>query len=115
MPRQGVFYTGYRYVGPFLRKDVQKLYLKRKGVKHGERWWAMITHGKYDEYSKKFKKIEKKWLNISLFGKQKPIPYARNSRSIVCGPESYLNHRLKQFIVKYRASKTESLNWRECS
>ena len=49
MPRQRVFYIGYRYVGPFLCQDVQKLYLKRKGVKHGDRWWAMITYGKYDE------------------------------------------------------------------
>ena len=49
MPRQRVFYIGYRYVGPFLCQDVQKLYLKRKGVKHGSRWWAMITYGKYDE------------------------------------------------------------------
>ena len=24
---------------------------------------------------------------------------------------SFLSHRLKQFIAKYRASKTESLNW----
>ena len=46
MPRQRVFYIGFRYVG---RQDVQNLYLKRKGKKHGFRWWAMITYGKYDE------------------------------------------------------------------
>ena len=49
LPRQRVFYIGYRYVGPMLCQDLQKLYLKRKGVKHGIRWWAMITYGKYDE------------------------------------------------------------------
>ena len=49
MPRQRVFYIGYRYVGPMLCQDVQKLYLKRKGIKHGNRWWAIITYGKYDE------------------------------------------------------------------
>ena len=49
MPRQRVFYIGYRYVGPMLCQDVQSLYLKRKGVKHGERWWAVITYGKYYE------------------------------------------------------------------
>ena len=37
-----------------LCQDVQKLYLKRKAVKHGNRWWAMITYGKYigDDYRK---------------------------------------------------------------
>tara|TARA_B100001093_G_scaffold168572_1_gene161221 strand:- start:2285 stop:2470 length:186 start_codon:yes stop_codon:yes gene_type:complete len=35
MPRQRVFYTGFKYVGPFFCQDVQTLYLKRKGVKYG--------------------------------------------------------------------------------
>lgn len=58
LPRQRVFYIGYRYVGPFLCHDVQDLYLKRKGLKHGNRWWAMITYGRYDEYDKRDYSIE---------------------------------------------------------
>ena len=49
MPRQAIFYIGYRYVGPFLCQDVQKLHLKRKGVKDGDSRWAMITCGRYDK------------------------------------------------------------------
>ena len=53
--RQRVFYIGFRYVGPFLCQGIQNLYLKRKGLKHGDRWWAMITYGKYDEsYTKEY-------------------------------------------------------------
>ena len=58
MPRQRVFYIGYRYVGPMLCQDVQSLYLKRKGIKHGDRWWAMITYGKYDESDSREYSIE---------------------------------------------------------
>ena len=29
MPKQRVFYIGFRYVGPFLCQDVQNIYLKR--------------------------------------------------------------------------------------
>ena len=58
MPRQRVFYIGYRYVGPMFCQDVQSLYLKRKGLKHGERWWAMITYGKYDESDSREYSIE---------------------------------------------------------
>ena len=58
LPRQRVFYIGYRYVGPFLCQDVQQLYLKRKGLVYGERWWAMITYGKYDESDKRTFSIE---------------------------------------------------------
>ena len=53
LPRQRVFYVGYRYVGPMLCQDVQNLYLKRKGVKNGKRWWAIITYTTLDEYSSK--------------------------------------------------------------
>ena len=38
LPRQRVFYIGYRYVGPMLCQEVQNLYLKRKGFKHGKIW-----------------------------------------------------------------------------
>ena len=58
MPRQRVFYIGYRYVGPMFCQDVQSLYLKRKGLKRGERWWAMITYGKYDESDSREYSIE---------------------------------------------------------
>ncbi len=50
VPRQRVFYLGYRYVGPFLCQETQHLYLKRKGKKNNSRKWAMITYGKYDDY-----------------------------------------------------------------
>ena len=49
LPRQRVFYVGFRYAGPMFCQDVQHLYLKRKGLAYGKRWWAMITYAKYDE------------------------------------------------------------------
>ena len=49
LPRQRVFYIGFRYVGPFLCQEVQDLYLKRNGQKKGSRTWSLITYGKYDE------------------------------------------------------------------
>ncbi len=49
LPRQRVFYVGFRYVGPMCCQEVQQLYLKPKGLVCGERWWSMITYGKYDE------------------------------------------------------------------
>ncbi len=49
LPRKRVFYIGYRYVGPMLCQDIQHLYLKRKGIKGGTRWWGMITYVEYDE------------------------------------------------------------------
>ena len=49
LPRKRVFYVGYRYVGPMLCQDIQHLYLKRKGMKGGARWWGMITYVKYDD------------------------------------------------------------------
>ena len=49
LPRQRVFYIGLRYVGPFLCQDVQSLYLKRKRVIEGVRWWPIIRYGHYDE------------------------------------------------------------------
>ena len=49
LPRKRVFYVGYRYVGPMLCQDIQHLYLKRKGMKGGTRWWGMITYVKYDD------------------------------------------------------------------
>ena len=58
LPRQRVFYLGFRYVGPMLCQDVQNLYLKRKGINDGIRRWAMITYGKYDENDSKEYSIE---------------------------------------------------------
>ena len=49
LPRQRVFYIGFRYVGPFLCQDVQSLYLKRKRVIERVRWWSIIRYGHYDE------------------------------------------------------------------
>ena len=49
LPKKRVFYIGWRYVGPMFCQDVQHLYLKRKGVIHGTRWWGMITYGSYDD------------------------------------------------------------------
>ena len=58
LPRQRVFYIGFRYVGPMFCQDVQQLYLKRKGLVYGERWWAMITYGKYDESDRRTYSLE---------------------------------------------------------
>ena len=58
MPRQRVFYIGYWYVGPTLCQEVQNLYLKRKGVKNGFRYWSVITYGKYDESDTRTYSIE---------------------------------------------------------
>ena len=49
LPRQRVFYIGFRYVGPFLCQEVQDIYIKRNGSKKGLRTWSLITYGKYDE------------------------------------------------------------------
>ena len=58
LPRQRVFYVGYRYVGPMLCQDIQDLYLKRKGVTYEGRWWAMITYAPIDDYSSKLYSLE---------------------------------------------------------
>ena len=58
LPRQRVFYIGFRYVGPMFGQDGHHLYLKRKGLVYGERWWAMITYGKYDENDSRTYSIE---------------------------------------------------------
>ena len=42
LPRQRVFYIGYWYVGPVLCQEVQRLYLKRKGLKNGTRYWSVL-------------------------------------------------------------------------
>ena len=49
MPKQRVFYIGYRYIGPMFCQDIQQLYLKRKGRRNGVRFWSIITYCKYDE------------------------------------------------------------------
>ena len=58
LPRQRVFYIGYRYVGPMFCQDVQQLYLKRKGLVNGRRIWALITYGKYDDNDRRTYSIE---------------------------------------------------------
>ena len=58
LPRQRVFYIGFRYVGPFLCQDVQSLYLKRKSVIEGVRWWSIIRYGHYDENDSREYSIE---------------------------------------------------------
>jgi hypothetical protein len=58
LPRQRVFYIGFRYVGPFLCQDVQSLYLKRKRVIEGVRWWSIIRYGHYDENDSREYSIE---------------------------------------------------------
>ena len=58
IPRQRVFYIGFRNVGPFLCQDVQNIYLKRNGLKEGLRTWSLITYGKYDENDYKEYSIE---------------------------------------------------------
>ena len=58
LPRQRVFYLGFRYVGPMLCQEVQNIYLKRNGLKKGSRTWSLITYGKYDEYDSKNYSLE---------------------------------------------------------
>ena len=50
LPRKRVFYLGFRYIGGMCCQDVQNIYLKRKGILHGNRYWAIITYDKYDNY-----------------------------------------------------------------
>ena len=58
LPRQRVFYLGFRYVGPMLCQDIQNLYLKRKRLIEGVRWWSIITYGHYDENDSREYSIE---------------------------------------------------------
>ena len=58
LPRQRVFYIGFRYVGPSLCQDVQSLYLKRKRVMEGVRFWSIIRYGHYDENNSREYSIE---------------------------------------------------------
>ena len=39
-------------------QEVQQLYLKRKGQKAGQRYWAIITYGKYSEWDPQTYSIE---------------------------------------------------------
>ena len=50
IPRRRVFYLGYRYTGGMCCQDVHNIYLKRKGILHGNRYWAIITYDKYNNY-----------------------------------------------------------------
>ena len=58
LPRKRVFYIGFRYVGSYLCQDVQSLYLKRKRVIEGVRWWSIIRYGHYDENDSREYSIE---------------------------------------------------------
>ena len=58
MPKQRVFYIGFRYVGPMFCQDVQSLYLKRNGLINDTRTWSLIRYGKYDENDYKEYSIE---------------------------------------------------------
>ena len=63
LPRQRFFYLGYKYIGPTLCQEIQHLYLKRKGLIYGTKWWATITYGKYScsekrEYSLELEECE---------------------------------------------------------
>ena len=58
VPKQRVFYIGYRYVGPMFCQDVQSIYLKRNGLIKGARTWSLIRYGKYDENDCKEYSIE---------------------------------------------------------
>jgi len=58
MPKQRVFYIGFRYVGPMFCQDVQSLYLKRNGLINNTRTWSLIRYGKYDENDYKDYSIE---------------------------------------------------------
>ena len=58
VPKQRVFYIGYRYVGPYLCQDVQNIYLKRNGLFKSTRTWSLIRYGKYDENECKEHSIE---------------------------------------------------------
>ena len=58
LPRQRVFYIGFRYAGPMLCQEVQDIYLKRNGLKKGLRTWSLITYGKYDENDQKNYSLE---------------------------------------------------------
>ena len=58
MPKQRVFYIGFRYVGPMFCQDVQSIYLKRNGLINDTRTWSLIRYGKYDENDYKEYSIE---------------------------------------------------------
>ena len=58
MPKQRVFYIGFRYVGPMFCQDVQSLYLKRNGLINDTRTWSLIRYGKYNENDYKEYSIE---------------------------------------------------------
>ena len=58
MPKQRVFYIGFRYVGPMFCQDVQSLYLKRNGLINDTRTWSLIRYGKYDDNDYKEYSIE---------------------------------------------------------
>ena len=49
LPKQRVFYIGYRYVGPMFCEEIQDVFLKRKGKVNGNQKWSFITYPKCEE------------------------------------------------------------------
>ena len=49
LPKQRVFYIGYRYVGPMFCQEIQDVFLKRKGKVNGNQKWSFITYPKCEE------------------------------------------------------------------
>jgi len=58
LPRQRVFYIGFHYVGPPLCQEIQKLYLKRRGIRNGTRWWSIITYARHIDYGSQVYSLE---------------------------------------------------------
>ena len=49
LPKQRVFYIGYRYVGPMFCEEIQDVFIKRKGKVNGNQKWSFITYPKCEE------------------------------------------------------------------
>ena len=49
LPKQRVFYIGYRYVGPMFCEEIQDIFLKREGKVNGNQKWSFITYPKCEE------------------------------------------------------------------
>ena len=58
LPRQRVFYIGFHYVGSPLCQEIQKLYLKRRGIRNGTRWWSIITYARHIDYGSQVYSLE---------------------------------------------------------
>ena len=49
LPKQRVFYIGYRYVGSMFCEEIQDVFLKRKGKVNGNQKWSFLTYPKCEE------------------------------------------------------------------